>query len=67
MRDRVEVCPLSRGAMSLVLNPYPRHYGVAFASSTFLYPQPLSACLAARLPLREGYGLTTFRAHAWTG
>ena len=63
MKDRAEVCALSRGMMSaLHLNPYPPHYGPAFASSAFLYPQPRqpSSRLACPLPGR-GYGLTVFR------
>jgi hypothetical protein len=50
----VEVCPLSRGVMLPYgwRNPYPSHYGTAFAFSTILYPQPHR--LALRLAFPEG-------------
>jgi hypothetical protein len=38
MKDQTEVCPLSRGVMLLVLNPYPVHYKPAFAFSVLRYP-----------------------------
>src|SRR5947208_15633258 len=37
-KDQREVCPLSRGVMLLVLNPYPPRYRAAFAFSLLLYP-----------------------------
>ena len=53
-QDQVEVCPLSRGVMLPYgwRNPYPSHYGTAFAFSTILYPQPHR--LALRLAFPEG-------------
>ena len=49
-RDRAEVCALSRGMMSaLDLNPYPARYGLAFASSAFLYPHPHQRSLTVGL------------------
>lgn len=33
----MEVCSLSSGIMLSLLNPYPSHYKMAFAFSTFLY------------------------------
>ena len=58
MRDPVEVCPLSRGVMLLMRNPYPGDYSPAFAFSTVLYPQPRRRIL--RLPTRAG-GLRAYR------
>ena len=40
MKDHVEVCPLSREVILLLLNLYPGHYSPVFALSTFLYPHP---------------------------
>lgn len=34
----MEVCPLARGMMLPLLNPYPSHYKRAFAFSILLYP-----------------------------
>lgn len=48
----MEVCPLSRGMMLPLLNPYPSHYRVAFAFSIFLCPQ--SYRLVLRLAFPEG-------------
>ncbi|ENB47920.1 hypothetical protein ECMP0215613_5172 [Escherichia coli MP021561.3] len=39
LKDHAEVCPLSRGMMSLKqLNSCPSHYRMAFAFSALLYP-----------------------------
>ena len=63
IKDRAEVCALSRGMMSaLHLNPYPPHYRPAFASSAFLYPQPRQLSLRLACPyVGRDYGLTVFR------
>src|SRR5262245_65187149 len=42
------------------LNPYPSHYGAAFAFSLLLYPPPHRRRLATGLPRGEDDGLTTF-------
>ena len=52
MGHLLEVCPLSRGMISLMLNPYPSRYKIAFAFSSILYPQP--HLLALRLAFPEG-------------
>jgi len=52
MGHQMEVCPLSRGMMLQMLNPYPPHYKAAFAFSIFLYPQ--SHQRALRLAFPEG-------------
>ena len=52
LKDLLEVCPLSRGTNSNLLdclNPYPCHYSTAFAFSNILYP------LSHRLVLRPSY------------
>ena len=49
------------------LNPYPSHYGAAFACSLLLYPPPHRHRLTASLPRREGDGLTTFHGHISDG
>src|SRR2546425_10386650 len=49
MKDRAEVCPLSREVM---LSLYPTHYRTAFAFSAFLYP--LSHRHTLRLPTASG-------------
>jgi hypothetical protein len=56
--DPAEVCPLSRGVM---LQPLSRRLrpGIRFLHHPL--PAALSARLAARFPLWEGYGLTVFR------
>lgn len=64
MRYQMEVCPLARGILLLLRNPYPPHYKAAFAFSILLYPQPYRFALRLTFPrelLREDYGLTTFR------
>jgi hypothetical protein len=48
--------------MLLALNPYPRHYSLAFAFSTFPYPQPYRLALRLAFLNEEGYGLTTFHS-----
>ena len=48
----MEVSPLSREIMLLMLNPYPSDYRMAFAFSIFLYP-PFYR-LALRLTFPEG-------------
>ena len=68
MPDQREVCPLSRqGDVALRRNPYPTHYGPAFAFSLHLYP--LSRRLALRFAFPRSHWiwgrgdnrLTTFR------
>ena len=61
MRYQQEVSPLLREVMLPRLNPYPSHYRMAFASSRVLYPHRHWRALRHRFPLRERYGLTTFR------
>ena len=67
----MEVCPLSRGVILLVvsahgfvdrLNSYPAHYRQALAFSTILYPQAHQCSLRFAFLDRKTYGLTTFRA-----
>jgi hypothetical protein len=68
MRDRVEVCSLSRGVILPVLAQLlssPLQGGLRFFH--FLVPTPPSAALAGRFPLRERYGLTMFRPNARVG
>ena len=70
MRDHTEVCPVSRGVMSMhhimPLNPCPLDYRAAFAFSAFLYPhrQRLSSYpdgfVVRRCP---GWAGTTVRAY----
>jgi len=57
-RDPEEVCPLSRG---MFFNPYPPHYRMAFAFSSFLYPHCHRRSLRfACRSVRRQYGLTMF-------
>ena len=60
-RPAWEVSPLSRGVMLPLAQPLstPLQDGVRFLPRPL--PAPPSARLAARFPLRERYGLTTFR------
>jgi hypothetical protein len=67
-KDRIEVCPLSRGVILPELrNSYPPHYKAAFPFSILLCPH--SHRLASRLafPVREKYGFTTFHNSNLTG
>jgi len=48
----MEVSPLSREVILQKLNPYPPDYRVAFAFSTFPYPQPRGLTLRYSLPCR---------------
>jgi len=52
MGHLLEVCPLAREMMLLMLNLYPPHYKTVFASSSILYPP--SYRLALRLAFPEG-------------
>ena len=52
MEHLLEVCPLSRGIMLLLRNPYLTRYRQAFAFSSILYPQPRR--FALRLTFPEG-------------
>lgn len=68
MEHRAEVCSLSRGVMLARLNPYPRHYGAAFAFSAVLYPHPHGLALRLAFPSGRGTGEPTFRSMTyWMG
>src|SRR5215510_6595270 len=57
-KDQTEVCPLSRGVISLSEgNPYPSDYRSAFASSVFLYPQHYRRPLRPAFPDGSATGL----------
>jgi hypothetical protein len=69
----MEVSPLSREVMLPWLNLYPLDYRAAFACSILPFPQSLGFALRLTLPhqklipIRENYGLTTFRVSARVG
>jgi hypothetical protein len=54
MKDLMEVCPLAREMILLVLNPYLSHYRTAFAFSIFLYLQSYRLPLQVAFPLPGG-------------
>ena len=55
MKDHMEVCPLLREVMLLLLNPYPNYYCPAFAFSTFLYPHFHHLNLRSLYPFQGNY------------
>lgn len=67
MKDQAEVCPLSRGVLSLAVHPLSIPLQDGIRVLRHLLPAPLSARLTAHVPSRERYGLTTFRLIAWMG
>jgi len=54
MKDQAEVCPVSRGMMSLSLNSYPSHCKMAFAFSAILCLHPQRRSLRFALPFKAG-------------
>jgi hypothetical protein len=57
MKDQTEVCPLARGVMWRMRNPYPAHYRLAFAFSVLLYPQYYRQTLRPAFPRGSATGL----------
>src|SRR5258708_29825903 len=60
MKDQMEVCPLSRGVILLVLNPYPSCYRAAFACSILLYLHSYRRPLQFAFPVGGRTGLPCF-------